>query len=264
MIAQQIPTRIQGMPVLWSEPRMQPWTAAPPIDTRVRRRAPGGLIIDLDDTLYPREHFVLSGLAAVARHVARTCDVPMEEAFQTMSRARTTGQRGRELQALCRAYKLPATLVPQLLTVFREHRPSLWLGADVVETLQALRQQGWRIAVLTNGLPSVQASKVAALDLARLVDHVLYAEQYAPGGKPAPAAFQAAVARLGLPAEWCLVVGDDPVNDIQGARRAGLRAVQVMRSGVAERHHADALIDAFADLPPVAASLIEQATVAVA
>jgi putative hydrolase of the HAD superfamily len=105
---------------------------------------------------------------------------------------------------------------------------------------------------------------VAALDLARHVDHVLYAEQHAPGGKPAPAAFEAAVARLGLPAEWCLAVGDDPVNDIEGARRAGLRAIQVRRAGVAVRHDADAFIEAFDDLPAVAASLIEQVAADVA
>jgi putative hydrolase of the HAD superfamily len=264
MIPQQVPTRVQRMPVVWSEPRMQPAAPVATFDARVRQCARGGLIVDLDDTLYPREHFMLSGLAAVARHVARTFDMSMEAAFQTMLRAHRTGQRGREFQALCSTYKLPVSMVPELVSVFREHRPSLWLAAGVVDTLQILRQQGWRIAVLTNGLPSVQASKVAALDLARVVDHVLCAEQYAPGGKPSPAAFHAAVARLGLPPAWCLCVGDDPVNDIQGAQAAGLRAVQVMRPGVAVRHDADALIESFDDLPAVAASLVTQVAVDVA
>jgi putative hydrolase of the HAD superfamily len=263
MIPQQLPPRFERMPMLWSEPRMRPWASVAPLDTALRRQARGGLIVDLDDTLYPREHFMSSGLAAVARHVATRCGVPREGAFQAMSCARTLGQRGREFQALCSAYELPPALVPELVRVFRDHRPSLSLAPGVVGTLQMLRQQGWRIVVLTNGLPSVQASKVAALDLARLVDHVLYAERYA-GGKPSLAAFQAAVARLGVPAEWCICVGDDPCADIEGARRAGLRAVQVMRPGVGISADADGLIERFEDLPAVAASLVEQVTIDVA
>ena len=42
--------------------------------------------------------------------------------------------------------------------------------------------------------------------------------------KPDPRLFRLAAARLGLPCESCLYVGDHPVNDIAGALSAGMRA----------------------------------------
>jgi 4-nitrophenyl phosphatase/NagD protein len=49
-------------------------------------------------------------------------------------------------------------------------------------------------------------------------------------GKPEPALFELALARLGLPAAQCVMVGDRPDTDILGAKRVGMRAALV-RSG---------------------------------
>jgi HAD superfamily hydrolase (TIGR01509 family) len=49
--------------------------------------------------------------------------------------------------------------------------------------------------------------------------------------KPDPAAFGALVAQLGVPAERCYYVGDDPKCDIAGAVAAGLRGVWLDNEG---------------------------------
>lgn len=46
-------------------------------------------------------------------------------------------------------------------------------------------------------------------------------------GKPAPAFFQAATAKLGLPPEDVLMIGDDIDADVGGAQRSGLQGVLV-------------------------------------
>ena len=265
MIVPQIPQLPPPMPLLaWIAPQALPWLAASASDMSLRRRAAGGLIVDLDDTLYPREQFLMSGFAAVALYVSRTYCVSRDLAFSTMTRAHAGRQRGHEFQALCRAHRLPASILSELVSVFREHRPSLWLAPSVLATLRGLRHEGWRIAILTNGLPSVQASKVKALELAPHVDHVLYAESYCRGGKPAREAFEAALSQLGLPADRCLCVGDDPECDVDGAHRAGIRAVHLVRRGAHDCPAADAVIHAFEDLPAAAASLIQLVNIDVA
>jgi len=226
---------------------------------KVRRRQRGGVILDLDDTLYPREQFVLSGFAAVARYMAAHHEISSDAAFLTLTDAYDGSERGQEFQALCRRFDLSLDVIPELLAVFREHHPSLWLRPGVIDTLYRLRREGWRIAILTNGLPRVQAAKVDALGLRRLVDAVLYAEEYASGGKPAAAAFRAVLSRLNLPASSCIAVGDDPVCDVRGGRAAGLGTVRVSRPDVEGpvQHEADVVIDRIEELPEVAHALLD-------
>ena len=60
-------------------------------------------------------------------------------------------------------------------------------------------------------------------------------------------------ATLGVPRDRLAVVGDDPETDVEGARRAGLLAIQV-RTGkgqVAGPQEADLTIDSIRDLPPL-------------
>ncbi len=219
-----------------TRPHMRPDTVLSPlgcqlrdwsIDARetARRNAfARGIIVDLDDTLYPHEAFVHSGLMAVARHVEESKAVAAMDAFAVMTSVRRQ-HGGRELQALCSHFGWDEQDVPGLLAVYRGHLPNLRLPRASADVLARLRDDGWRIVVLTNGLPLVQHGKVKALGLGPLVDAVIYAEEHATGGKPAAAAFQAAMNAIGLAARQCVCVGDDTTCDIAGASAQGIRTV---------------------------------------
>jgi len=224
-----------------------------------RRR---GLIFDLDDTLYPRERFIRSGFAAVANDLQRRHGLPAGMVFRRLSQAFTGGHAGQEFQALCGQLGLSPKEVPYMLRIFRAHKPSLWLPYESSETLRKLRLDGWRLAILTNGIPGVQAAKVDALGLLPMVDAVVYAEAIARGGKPDPAVFYEALDRLDLTADRCVVAGDDPVCDIAGAHAAELRSIRVARPGVtvAPGSDADLIVNTVADVPKVAGALLEMVT----
>ena len=67
--------------------------------------------------------------------------------------------------------------------------------------------------------------------------------------KPDPAIFALAVARLGVPAERALFVGDSLAQDIIPARAAGLRTALVIGPGTApETSPADACVRNLADV----------------
>ena len=97
-----------------------------------------------------------------------------------------------------------------------------------------------------------------ALGLETRVDAVLYAEEHAPGGKPSRAAFDAAVAAVGVPASQVVFIGDDLVKDIQGARAAGLSTIRVAGAGELRRtdNDADAIVR-LEDVPAAAARLVK-------
>lgn len=233
----------------------------PYLCTSAPQRCNRGLIVDLDDTLYPREQFVQSGFVAVARHVEARHGLRATDALATLWQSRRGATLGSEFQVLCERHDLSGSLVADLVDVFRRHVPSLRLPRGTEAVLSKMRAGGWRVVVLTNGLPSVQRSKVAALGLASLVDAVVYAEEHSPGGKPAMPTFLEALARLDVRAGRCVCVGDDPVCDIAGARAAGIRTIHLATAAHShDRVQADAVIDCLDELPAVAGALLKTVT----
>lgn len=214
------------------------------------------VIFDLDDTLYPHVQHVHSGFAAVATWVDQHFNVPAKDVYATLRFARETGAGGTEFQQLCQVYRLDTSIVADLVREYQKHRPQLWLSHGALATLTTLRQLGWRTGLLTNGDPQVQAAKVKALKLSELVDHVVYASEHAPGGKPAPEPFLEVLRRLQVPALEAVMVGDDPVNDIDGARVLGIRTIFFARPGRPHHGGADAVVSFLTDVPRVTATLL--------
>lgn len=224
-------------------------------------REPRAVLFDLDDTLYPQRRFVVSGFAAVARHLAARRGVRARLVFDTLCAAHRRGERGAELQACLASLGLSPDLVWPLVEVMRAHRPSLRLPPASRRTLVALRA-AWRIGIVTNGIPSVQAAKVEALGLRRLVDVVVFAAEHGSGmGKPDPEPFEAALGALEVPADRAVFVGDSEPCDIVGAAAAGLRTVRVWspRAAAPPSTRADALAASIEDVPAIAGALLQGA-----
>lgn len=216
------------------------------------------IIFDLDDTLYRERRWVVSGFAAVARHLAVAAGLDRQQVFRLLVRALRTGRRQEALQLVCRRFGLPVALVPGLVALIRSHRPALTLRRSTVDTLTTLRAT-WRLGVLTNGLPEVQARKSAALGIGSMVDAVVYAADHG-GGKPAADAFLTAASRVGVSPKRCVFVGDDLWCDVHGARQVGMRTIRVRHAGcgsggVAEPD-ADAVVDDLTEVAGVAGRLL--------
>jgi len=222
-------------------------------------RSERAVIFDLDDTLYPLERFVLSGFDAVASHMATMFGVDRLEAWTTLLQAFHNGGRGRELQICLSRFGLPETITPSLVGVIRRHQPALALPAASHETLASLAA-GWRIGVVTNGVPDIQARKIAALGLAGRIDTVVYADAFGGGaGKPDPAPFLEASRRLGVGVNRTVFVGNDPVRDVFGAWRVGMRTIHVAGPGATAAGAAlvaDAMVRSLSEVPDVAARLV--------
>lgn len=219
------------------------------------------IVFDLDDTLYPERRFVLSGFAAVARHLEKQLGVPRRESFRALLGALRQGRRSWALQALCDELGVAEAMVPRLVSVIRTHRPHLRLPVASAALLAALRPK-WQIAVLTNGLPAVQARKIRALGLAPLVDHVVFACEHSAHGKPDKAPFMETLHRLRAEAHETVLVGDDPWCDIAGARRVGLRTIRLegrlRRRDVLPVAEADVVVGSLREVAAAAERLVPQ------
>ena len=102
---------------------------------------------------------------------------------------------------------------------------------DVVPTLEALRQRGVRMGVISDwghGLEGI----LLELELGEYFDFLVVSARLGIA-KPDPRVFESALARLDVPAINCAYVGDTYVKDVFGARAAGLTPVLLDRLGIA-------------------------------
>lgn len=107
---------------------------------------------------------------------------------------------------------------------------SAWFGLfdDVVPCLDALDRMGVRLAVVSNWDLSLTPI-LESLDLAHRFE--LIVASLAEGvEKPDPALFHIALARLDVAPEEVVHVGDNPIDDMQGAAAAGVRAILIDRA----------------------------------
>lgn len=103
------------------------------------------------------------------------------------------------------------------------------LFEDAIPALRRLAEAGWRHTVLSNHVPELELI-VSGLGLGPYIDAV-FCSAVTGYEKPHPEAFATAL-RLRRNGEPVWMVGDNQEADVDGGRRAGLRAILVRRNGV--------------------------------
>jgi putative hydrolase of the HAD superfamily len=125
-----------------------------------------------------------------------------------------------------------AELLPSLTDAI-----AFYAFADALPALDVLVAAGLRLAVIANWDVSLH-DVLTRLGFSGRFQAVVTAASVG-AAKPDPAPFRAALERLGVAADRCVHVGDDPVTDIAGARAAGIAGLLVDRSGRAPDSLAD-------------------------
>jgi putative hydrolase of the HAD superfamily len=138
-----------------------------------------------------------------------------------------------ELDAeVCTELLLEAMCARFLAPMFARGR----LYEDAIPTLQEARSRGLRTAIISNapwGSPAkLWQAEIRRLGLSEHVDVVVFCSEVG-WRKPARQIFDHALARLQVPPERCVFVGDDPRWDLVGPRALGMQAVLIDRWGTA-------------------------------
>jgi putative hydrolase of the HAD superfamily len=120
---------------------------------------------------------------------------------------------------------------------------------DAAPALRELRAAGMRLVVVSNWDHSLH-ERLEETGLAPLVDGAVASAELGHA-KPAPAIFESALELAGAGRREALHAGDSPVEDVEGALAAGLRAVLVARDGAAGAPAGVPRIRTLAELPPL-------------
>lgn len=105
---------------------------------------------------------------------------------------------------------------------YREAQAKFFPGA--VETVRHFRNQGVRLALVTNGAAAPQRAKVERFGLAPLFDHVQI-EGEAGFGKPDPRAYVHAMQTLDVAPHETWMVGDNLEWEVAAPQRLGIYAI---------------------------------------
>jgi putative hydrolase of the HAD superfamily len=125
--------------------------------------------------------------------------------------------------------------VAEAITAGWLHSANFELYEDALPVLGSLRESGIRIGLVSN----------TSRDLGAFVEHfALDVDAWISSGvhgkvKPSPTIFLAALELLGVEPAAAVMVGDSPLDDVEGARALGMQAYLVDREGrFPERHDA--------------------------
>ncbi|RME96273.1 MAG: HAD-IIIA family hydrolase [Verrucomicrobia bacterium] len=174
--------------------------------------------------------------AVAARHGARGLDAAWLEARFREEWRRLDGafahtrQAWAELVARVFAGVHPVGTDPAFFQDLFEHfaTPTPWrVFPDVRPVIESLRRRGLRLGVVSNWDDRLRPL-LGRLGLAARFDVILVSAEQG-WRKPDPRLFHEAARRLGVRPRELLHVGDQPREDIEGARRAGCQALQVRR-----------------------------------
>jgi FMN hydrolase / 5-amino-6-(5-phospho-D-ribitylamino)uracil phosphatase len=206
--------------------------------TTTPRAWPKAILFDLDDTLWPIAPVIVQAeqtlFAWLAEHAPR---VAQQFSIDSLRQARLEllarqPEFQLDLGALRRAGLLAAfeqagedaAKVELAMIEFFAARNAVIPYDDVLPGLLRLKSR-MLLGAVTNGNADLKT-----IGLAHHF-HVAVAAPQFGRAKPDPAIFHAACAELNVAPHEAVYVGDDVLLDVQGAQRAGLRAVWMNRTG---------------------------------
>jgi putative hydrolase of the HAD superfamily len=190
------------------------------------------VLFDLDNTLTQRsesvqkfsERFYEEWKPRLAAHVT------LDEVARVMHEGDGGGYKPKPVMFAEICERLAWTDAPDAETMrdywYRVSPGCMLLRDDAEAVLTRLRDDGFRLGIITNGPTYGQNAVVDALGIRHYFEVVIVSETVGIK-KPDAGVFALTLAQLGVTADEAIYVGDHPINDMQGARNASIRGVWI-------------------------------------
>jgi putative hydrolase of the HAD superfamily len=196
-----------------------------------------GVVFDLDDTLYLERDYVQSGFAAVAAFVANSDEAQTARFLAYLWESFERGIRGRNFDLFVERYPDLGQrfTVPQLVTVYRQHRPAITPLPGAEALIDALRARAIPLGLISDGPVAGQSAKLEALGLERSLEVVIFTDQWGIAyRKPHPRAF-IDIERLMNHARPLVYIADNPAKDFVAPKRRGWPTIRIRLDGQLHR-----------------------------
>jgi len=105
------------------------------------------------------------------------------------------------------------------------------LYKDTIPTLSYLKNKGYTLGLLTDtdGLKGEKLKRIRLLDLEKWFNSIIISGEHTKEVKPDPTPFYLISKEINLKPTECVYVGNNPISDIQGAKKADMMAILMKR-----------------------------------
>lgn len=235
------------------------------INNRQFDRLPDAILFDTDNTLYPYDPAHSAAQQAIREKAVKSFSISVEDFDNAFSQARSevksrlknTASSHSRLLYLQRMLEIMGLGSQVLLaldfeqTYWRTFLSNAILFDEVKELLDDIRLLGIPTAIVTDLTAQIQFRKVVYFGLDHYFDYIVTSEE-AGFDKPHEAPFEIALQKMRPKGECIWMIGDSPINDIQGAReKINAVTLQKIHQGVKIGEgpaEPDAIFDEFAEL----------------
>ena len=208
-------------------------------------KKPKAVVFDTDNTLYPYESAHLAAMKSAQSKAISLLGISHQEFDEAFSKARgdvkaklhgTASSHSRLLyfqrtvEFLGLGTKILLTLDLEQ-TYWRNFLVNARLFPGVKDFICLLKSDGIITANITDLTAQIQFRKMVYLGLDEYFDYVVTSEE-AGNDKPHKASFDIVLSKIGVAPSDIWMIGDNPINDVEGAINAGMIPVQKIHLGV--------------------------------
>ena len=184
-----------------------------------------GIVLDLDDTLYLEQDYVMSGFRAVDNWLWQNHNVP--GFFAIASQKFLNHQRDQVIDSTLAFLKLDPQLKAEVLHIYRTHAPDIKLQEDAESFLKQAYPR-YPLYLITDGRLEGQRAKIEALGIAHFFKEIVI------NGDPAyfkPHHFAFNKIMANAPDDAYLYIADNPHKDFAAPLALGWRpSIRIRRA----------------------------------
>lgn len=185
------------------------------------------VLFDLDQTLLDRTASLKRFLSWQVNALPLVTNSKKQEFIQCFIELDANGTVWKDVvyRRLIQKFKISEFTEQQLLTSYIQDFNQFCVAfAGVNTVVQTLFEAGYALGLISNGKTPFQENNFQALGLNRYFSSVIISEAVGLR-KPQAEIFQLACQQLKVSPEQCIMIGDNEIADIQGAKNLGMQTI---------------------------------------
>jgi len=209
------------------------------------------VIFDLDNTLYDISQYNYGAFRDISQYISSKYTLSDDMLYRKL--VEIWHNRTSLYPKLFDEFLGELNLINELeevIKIFNAYNGDLQTYPDAIPTLKQLKKFKYKLGLITDGNPQRQKRKIKLLHLNQYFDVEIFTSLL-QHPKPSEIPFFRAVSELDVRPENACYIGDNPVIDFEGAKKAGLITIRLRKGeflNIASQNYVEYEINQIAEL----------------